>query len=141
MEKTLHFLSESAIWETTSEFVTPTGEVSKGTGESIIKIDGDLIINESWAILQGRKIENNYKIERLSVNHYQYTSLNPTLGIQKGFFDISGSNVYSRFQIEGTELNGYEIIRRVNHTCFADGILYNGSEVINSWNALLNKRI
>lgn len=71
MEKTHHFLSESVIWETVSEFITPTGEISKGMGESVIKIDGDLIINESWAMLQGKKIENNYKIERLSENRYQ----------------------------------------------------------------------
>lgn len=91
-------------------------------------------------MLQGKKMDNNYKIERLSENRYQYTSLNPALGVQKGFFDVFGSNVYSRFRIEDTELNGYEIIRRTDNTCFANGILYNGNEVINTWSATLNKR-
>lgn len=46
-----HFLSESAVWQTTSEFVTPEGIISKGIGESVLSIHKEEIINKSWARL------------------------------------------------------------------------------------------
>ncbi|MCD7899562.1 MAG: hypothetical protein LUH22_06735 [Bacteroides sp.] len=139
--KERHFLFESIIWESVSEFVTPNGDVSKGIGESVIQLNGDLITNESWAIIKGKRVDNNYKIRRLSENRYQYTSQNPKLGTQKGYFDISGSIIYSKFMIENTQLNGYEIIRRIDDICYSIGALYNGDELVNTWNATLRKRL
>jgi hypothetical protein len=37
----MHFLSDVALWESLSEFVTPDGKISNATGESEIIINGD----------------------------------------------------------------------------------------------------
>jgi len=135
-----HFLSDSAVWETVSEFLGPDGKVSEGTGESVINIDGNLITNESWVTIQDNRMENRYEIRPLSVNRLQYTSKNPALGIQTGYFDISENIIYSKFAVQGTALNGYEIIRREDCICYANGALYNGDGLINTWNAVLGKK-
>lgn len=135
-----HFLSETAVWESVSEFVSPDGTVSEGRGESAIHIEGGLITNESWVIMQDKKMENMYEIKPQTENRYQYISNNPSLGIQRGYFDVLHNIIYSKFLIQETELNGYEIIRRIDSTCYANGALYNGDELINTWNAVLQKK-
>jgi len=140
MEKAYHFLSEDSIWESVSEFVDSQGQIIKGTGESVIKTDRDLITNDSWSTFDGKKIYNNYQIKHLSGNRYQYTSQNPALGIQSGFFDISKSIIFSKFSVRDTKLNGYEIIRRIDNMCYANGALYNGNELINTWISTLQKK-
>jgi len=74
MEKPLNFLSETARWETASEFTTPNGVISKGTGESLIEINERGITNKSWALINKKKIENNYVIHKVTENRYEYTS-------------------------------------------------------------------
>ena len=65
--------------------------------------------------------------------------MNPVIGVQTGFFDINQNTIYSKFSIKESELNGYEIIRRIEDTCYANGALYNGNELINTWSATLHK--
>jgi len=77
MQKPLNFLSETACWETISEFTTPDGVISKGKGESLVELSDTGIINKSWALINEKKIENNYVIHKVTENRYEYTSLNP----------------------------------------------------------------
>lgn len=139
MEKPLNFLSETAHWETVSEFTTPDGVISKGMGESLIEVNDTGITNKSWVSINKKKIENNYVIHKVSENRYEYTSLNPAFGVQKGYFDISGEIIFSKFLIDQSDLNGYEIIKREGHICLANGALYKGDELINTWKAVLVK--
>jgi len=133
-----HFLSESATWQTTSDFVTPNGIISYGKGESVITIHPDNITNNSWAQLGEIKRENNYLIHRVSTNRYLFESVNPELGIQTGIFDVDRNTVFSKFKIEGTTINGYEIIRREDDICYAQGALYDNDLLINTWTAKMN---
>lgn len=135
-----HFLSESAVWQTTSEFVTPSGEVSNAEGESVISIFESEISNESWAQIGDIKRMNNYKITYVSPTELSYQSLNPELGRQTGVFFINGNTLFSKFKVEATLLNGYEIIRREGDACYAQGALYDDDKLINIWNATLNKK-
>ena len=131
----MHLLSESATWETESEFVDGNGNISRATGESKIEVFDNYIINKSWIDLGGNKISNDYRIEKSSENRYLYRSNNPSLGVQIGTFGIDRNVVFSKFQIENTHLNGYEIIIRKDCVCDAYGALYDNNELKNTWNA------
>ena len=135
----MNLLSEEAIWNTSSIFTDSEGNTSHGSGESHIRIMDNIIYNHSWSTLQGKSIENNYIIKQISKNKYKYQSENPTLGIQSGYFDINDNIIFSKFNIENTNLNGFEIIVRNKDTCIAKGALYNGEELINTWNAEMKK--
>ena len=134
-----HLLSESASWSTTSEFVTSEGHVSEATGRSAITIQEKEIINTSWVQLGKVKRENNYKIISISDTKYHYESINPELGNQIGVFIADRNILYSKFKIEDSSLNGFEIIRREGDTCFAYGALYDNDNPINTWTAIMVK--
>lgn len=139
MKEYKHLLSESALWTTVSEFVDPKGEISKGEGQSIIEISDKKITNDSWANTPNGKMENKYTIRKLSETRYLYTSLNPVLGKQEGYFDVNKNYVFSKFEVENTNLNGYEVIRRIDDTCHASGALYDGNTLLNTWTATMTK--
>lgn len=134
-----HFLSETAVWQTTSEFVTSDGTTSHARGKSVVTVSETEIINESWAQMGEVKRINNYKITPVSPNELIFESLNPELGKQTGIFNIDRNTVFSKFKIEGSSLNGFEIIRREENTCYAQGALYDNDTLINSWTAIMNK--
>jgi len=135
----MHLLSESAIWQTESEFVLPDGKISKASGETSIVVLENEIENKSWASFGEFKRINNYSIKVLSKNELAFESVNPDLGIQKGKIYVDRNILYSKFIIENTNLNGFEIIKRENNLCLANGALYDGDNIINSWNAILTK--
>nr|WP_320059370.1 hypothetical protein [uncultured Bacteroides sp.] len=135
-----HLLSESATWQTISEFVTPDGKISHAEGESVISISETEIVNESWAQLDGVRRMNNYKITPISSLEFVSESINPELGKQSGKFNVDRNYLFSKFKIEGTTLNGYEIIRREEDTCYAYGALYDSDLLINTWTATMNKK-
>ncbi|MDR2040229.1 MAG: hypothetical protein LBQ60_20100 [Bacteroidales bacterium] len=134
-----HFLSESAIWKTSSEFVAPDGKISFAEGESVISIHGTEITNESWVQLESIKRSNHYKITRVSPSELIFESFNPELGKQTGIFNIDRNTVFSKFKIEETSLNGFEIIRREADTCYTQGALYDNDSLVNTWSAVMNK--
>ncbi|MDH6342146.1 hypothetical protein M2480_000525 [Parabacteroides sp. PFB2-12] len=134
-----HLFSESAIWETTSEFVASDGTISHAKGESVISVSEQEIVNESWAQLDEVRRVNNYKIVPVSSSMLLSESLNPELGKQTGVFHIDRNTVFSKFKIEESSLNGFEIIRREENTCYAQGALYDNDTLINSWTAIMNK--
>ncbi|MCC8153036.1 MAG: hypothetical protein LIP01_01770 [Tannerellaceae bacterium] len=134
-----HFLSEPAVWKTTSEFVTPNGEISNSKGESVISISETEIINESWAQIGDVKRINTYKLIPVSSGEFRYESFNPELGKQIGVYNIDRNTIFSKFEVEATSLNGYEIIRRENDVCYAQGALYDGNKLLNTWSAILSK--
>ncbi len=136
-----HFLSESAIWQTSSEFVTPEGIISKGEGQSIISIYENEIINESWAQLEDIRRTNNYRIIPVSSTEYVFESLNPELGKQTGVFNVDRNVLFSKFKIEETSLNGFEIIRREEDICYVQGALYKNDLLINTWFATMTKKL
>jgi hypothetical protein len=135
----MNLLSESALWKTESEFVTPQGIIIPSKGETEIEIKGKVIINNSWTMFDNNKRVNNYKICKLNESEYGFKSLNPELGIQTGKFNIDRNTIYSRFYIKETNFNGFEVIIRNNNECSATGILYDDEEVINSWKAIMKK--
>ena len=134
-----HFLSESALWYSESEFVDPQGNIAKASGESKITVTENEILNENWAEMGSQRRINNYRIVPVSNTEYHSESLNPELGIQIGQFNIDRNIVYSRFCIEGTELNGFEVIVRENNECRAFGSLYSANQLVNTWKAALVK--
>lgn len=135
----MHLLSENGLWKTESEFITPEGNITKATGESKIELHNGIIYNHSFVILKNEKICNDYEIKKKKENHYVYESRNPGLGIQIGTFDIDRNIIYSKFIIENTKYNGFEIIERVDRNCFAHGALYEGTSLINTWRAKMTK--
>ncbi len=136
----MHFLSNTALWESLSEFVTPDGKISNATGESEIIINGDKIEIKSWAMLNDSKITNFYSITKITETKYTFISENPNLGIQKGIFSIERNTIFSKFRIENSDMNGFEVITRDNDLCKAYGALYNGDELVNSWQATLKRK-
>lgn len=134
-----HLLSETAKWITESEFVYPNGEISKAMGESEIIVSGKDISNNSWVLLGKTKRTNKYKITVITDNEYQFESLNPELGIQRGFSHMDRNIIYSKFIIEKSNLNGFEIIKRIGNTCFANGALYDEQKLMNTWSAIMQK--
>jgi len=135
-----HFLSESAVWESASEFVTPDGVVSHGYGESAITVNGNGIVNESWVLIGDFKRVNNYKIIRISEFVFTFESLNPELGIQTGSYHVDRNMLFSKFFIRGTSLNGFEIIRREDSVCYAHGALYEDDLLMNTWSARMVRK-
>lgn len=135
----MHLLEENSLWESNSEFVTPDGKIMSATGETEITIDGNKIENKSWAMLNETKIENFYSITKITENKYSFVSENPSLGTQKGIFTVDRNTVFSKFQIEDSDMNGFEVIIRNSDTCTVYGALYNQNELINSWNASMKR--
>lgn len=136
----LHFLSESCIWESTSEFTDPNGNISKGNGISDIKVFNDKITNNSYAEFDEKIMYNDYEIHAENTTTLHSRSINPILGIQKGTFHVNGSKLFFDFTIVNSSMRGFEIIRREGNTCFSDGALYNGEKLINTWSAILRKK-
>ncbi|MEZ7892606.1 MAG: hypothetical protein QMC67_12735 [Candidatus Wallbacteria bacterium] len=136
----MHLLSNPAEWETLSEFVDASGKITDAHGESVIKFEENKIINESWVDFGGNCLKNHYLIEKLSERSYKYASSNPALGIQQGVFNIDRNIIFSKFFIIGSELNGFEIITRTGDKCLVNGALYKGSDLINTWNAVMKKK-
>lgn len=134
-----HLFSKSVIWETTSEFVAPDGEISYAKGKSVISVGEMEITNKSWADIGGIRRVNNYKITPVTPSEFISESVNPELGKQTGIFNIERNTVFSKFRIEGTTLNGYEIIRREDTICYAQGALYDGDILVNTWTATMCK--
>ncbi len=118
----MHLLLEEALWESISEFVTPDGKISNATGESEIIINGDKIENKSWAMLNGSKITNFYSITK------------------KGIFLIDRNTIFSKFRIENSDMNGFEVITRDKDICKAYEALYNGDELVNTWQATMKRK-
>jgi len=131
----MHLLVESSLWESVSEFVTPEGNIMNAIGETKIIVDENKIENKSWAMVNGSKIENFYLITKISETKYSFVSENPSLGTQKGIFSLDRNIIFSKFHIENTDMNGFEVIIRSNDICEAYGALYNKNELINSWKA------
>jgi len=140
MEKHQHFLSESAEWATEAEFVTPGGAITSAKGSSKITIEGHRISNKSHVVIGGSERKNNYHIERINDSRLDYRSENPELGTQSGTFHIDRDVIYSKFHIENTELNGFEIITRFGDECLASGAMYQGDSLVNSWRAVMKKK-
>ncbi|MEH0153922.1 hypothetical protein V6R21_07220 [Limibacter armeniacum] len=138
--ETMHLFSESAIWKTASEFISPDGKISKAFGETSVIVKANEIKNNSWASFGELKRVNDYAIKVISKNELTFESLNPELGIQKGKFNIDRNIIYSKFTIENTKLNGFEIIRREHDLCYANGALYDGENLINTWVAIMTKQ-
>ncbi|WP_020614004.1 hypothetical protein [Sediminispirochaeta bajacaliforniensis] len=136
----MHLLAENALWETFSEFVTPDGNIINARGETEIIINKNDIENKSWVMLNNSRIENFYSITKISKTKYSFISENPSLGTQRGTFSIDRNTIFSRFQIENSDMNGFEVIIRNNDVCKAYGALYNNDELINSWSANMNRR-
>jgi hypothetical protein len=134
-----HLLSETARWITETEFVYRDGSISKGRGESIIDVKEIIVINNSRTMFGENKISHDYVIRYVSDNEYSFESVNPELGTMKGVFNIDRNIVFSKFAVHDTSLNGFEIIRREDETCFAHGALYDGNTLIDTWNAVMKK--
>jgi len=134
-----HLLSDSAEWMTNSEFVDKNGNILKAIGEAKILIEGTEITNECWACIDGKRECNCYKIEKESDLRYRFVCMNTTLGKQTGDFCIDRNVLFSKFVINDTSLNGFEIIVKEEDECTVYGTLYDGVELVNSWRTIMVK--
>lgn len=132
-------LSANGIWKTYSEFVDARGNTSAASGRTIITIKQEIITIESWVENKGRKIENTYSVKEIKPGYYNFESVNPDLGLQRGTFHRQGNILYSRFVIENTEMNGFEVIIQNHGACNAYGALYDKNILLNSWSAKMKK--
>ncbi|GAT64249.1 hypothetical protein [Paludibacter jiangxiensis] len=134
-----HLLSEPGKWLTQSEFTDADGRISKASGETLISINGSELKNNSWIDLNGRKLSNDYTITQINERLYKYVSKNPALGLQKGTFNIDRNRIYSKFVIENTAFNGFEVIVRRGNCCYSEGALYDGDVLVNIWTCVMEK--
>jgi hypothetical protein len=70
---------------------------------------------------------------------YEYVSKNPALGQQKGTFNIDRNRIYSKFVIENTAFNGFEVNVRRGNCCYSEGALYDGNVLVNIWTCVMEK--
>ena len=136
----MNLLSESAIWKSTSEFVDANGDISSGIGESRIEVSNTMIYYESWLELNGCKITHNYQIVKKDETRYSFRSEHQAYGTQKGVFNADRNILFSKFIVEGTELNGFEVIIRKKNECEFKGALYKNDELINTWTSMMLKK-
>lgn len=134
-----HFLSDEGVWKTESEFTDAKGVISRVDGESVITIEKGLIRNYSYAVVNGEKVVNDYRIEPVNERYYRFEAHNPALGTLAGSFRIDRDIIYSKYHIRGESLNGFELVVREGSVCRAYGTLYDGDELINSWVARMEK--
>jgi hypothetical protein len=134
-----HLLSEPGTWITQSEFTDAEGGISKASGETVISIDGLHFQNCSWVNLNGTRLANDYLISKVNDRLFEYISKNPALGLQKGTFHIDRNRIYSRFIIETTSLNGFEVIVRRGNYCYTEGALFDGDKLLNTWTCIMEK--
>ena len=97
------------------------------------------IIIDSWLIIDDKKIVNNYIVQFDTENRYKFIVTNSKLGVQSGTFHVDRNVIYSKFQIDKTGLSGFEILVRNENKCQVYGCLYDGKNLINSWQAKLIK--
>lgn len=138
MQHDRHIFSESAAWKTESVFITPDGVRHEGMGESHVTIKERKIVNRSW-ITAHVEMQNDYRINHLEGNRYLCRSDNGLLGTQYGWMDIHYNTIFSKFEFENSEYNGYEIITRDGDVCRVSGALYRGNQLENTWTAVMRK--
>ncbi len=137
MRAVKHLLSDSAEWMTNSEFVDKDGNILRAIGEAKIVVDDNEIINESWACVEGKKVFNNYRIQRESDSKFRFECTNPEQGIRKGDLNLDRNILYSKFTVSDTSLSGFEIIVKDEDECTVYGTLYDGKELLNSWRTIM----
>lgn len=135
----MNILSESATWRATLEFVDANGNISAGIGEYRIKVTLSMITNESWMQLDAGKIINNYQIFKSGENCYCFHSDNAELGIRKGFLNVERNVLFSKFLVEGTDLNGFEVITRNRNQCHGKGAIYLKDNLVKTWTSMMVK--
>ena len=123
-----------------SEFVSPDGTVMNANGGSFISVIPTEIINEAWVASKKINRRNSYRITPVSPTEYASESLNPEFGHQTGRFQIERNMLFFKFRIEGSEMDGYEIICRQSSVCYAHGALYDGKNLLNTWTTVSNKQ-
>jgi hypothetical protein len=135
-----HFLSDSGIWKIIAEFVDPDGNVMHSEGESVISVSETEIINDVWVVSQDINRRNTYRIKPVAKNKMIAESTNPDLPQLTGTFNVDRNILHFKYQMEGSELNGYEIISRKRNVCYAYGAVYNGNTLRHTWTAVINKK-
>ena len=135
----MNILSESATWRVTLEFVDANGNISSGIGENRIKVNHSMITNESWMQMDAGKIINNYQILKSDENRYCFHSDNTELGIRKGCLNVERNVLFSKFLVEGTDLNGFEVIIRNRNQCNGKGALYMKDNLVKTWTSIMVK--
>jgi len=140
MKGVTHLLSDSAEWMTNSEFVDKNGNISNAIGETKIEIGREAISNESWVCINGQKVCNCYKISREDESRFNFECENTLLGKEVGEFKVEKNVVYSKFSVQNTKINGFEVvIKNDEDECYAYGSLFDGSELVNHWRSVMVK--
>ena len=132
-----HLLSEPGKWLTQTEFTDADGQISKASGETVISIKESQLQNDSWIDLKGKKLSKTYAITRINERLFEYVAKNPALGLQKGTFHVDRNRIYSKFSIENSMLNGFEVIVRRGNCCYVEGALFDGETLVNIWTSVL----
>jgi hypothetical protein len=137
MKRIKHLLSEPAEWITKSEFVDKSGNLTSAIGETKIIVDGANIKNETWICIDGKRIGHFYNIEKESDNRFLFKSDNQKFGKETGEFNIIKNVVYSKFVVDNSSINGFEIFIKEEDECSVYGTLYDGTDLIHSWKSVM----
>ncbi len=134
-----HFFSDSGTWKTTAEFVAPDGRVMLSEGETVISVGKDGVMSEAWVASEEINRRNTYRIIPVSATEMTAESVDPYQPYLTGALNIDRNNLHFKYRMEGSAVNGYEIITRKGTVCYAYGALYNGNSILQTWTATLNK--
>jgi len=122
---------------TNSEFVDKEGNILRIIGESKIVIAGEGITRECWGCVDGKKISSSYRIKKESDSKFYFECDNSEQGVKRGDLDIDRNIIYSKFYINNSSLNGYEIFIKDDDECTVYGSLYDDKELLKSWRTIM----
>ncbi len=137
MKDDKHLLSDPAEWMTTSEFVSKDGEVSNAIGEIKITVEDDAIIKDCWYCIEGDKTRNCCKITKESENCYSFEAESNSLGRHHGELHTDRNLLFSKYQVENSSVNGFEVYIKDNDECCSYGFLYDGNRLIKTWRSVM----
>lgn len=135
------FILEEGIWQGKGKYCDETGQLFSLVGETKIKHNNDLWINESKMIIDiGREnqitIRNNYNIVPFKdgQDFTKWTSMNPKLGKMNGNFIIAGETILSIYNTENEEYIGTESMMKINNRKYrSSGTLLKDNKKVSSW--------
>jgi hypothetical protein len=140
--KMKHYLSDSGIWKVIAEFVDPNGRVMHSEGESVVGVSKTGIVNDVWVSSDEINRRNTYLITvpQRGVGGMETSSQDPDQPCLRGTFNVDRNILHFKYRMDGSAINGYEIITRKKDTCYVYGENYDGEKLLATWTAMMNKK-
>lgn len=138
--KTKHLLSEDSDWKVYAEFAYPHGKILAREGELYVKFFPDHIERWYWYMEGEEKIEALFTIVSTTIDAFDYYSDGiKNLGMQNGTMHVDRNRIYSKFIVENTLLNGFEIAIHNGESCHVNGAIYHDKKLIKAWTSILTR--